>query len=186
LISITFAVIIWPSFSKSTAVDPESSSSIVFDSSTEEKNPERLIWKKSDKEKTLENLLALKNILENNQEKSIEDIEVEITNTCKYYITTNVVNVFDAYKFEVEVYPSGLTSGIDGGFRHVLPINFFEEYIVFRQLPSMKLMKASEAINLINEPDPTKIQRQEHLYDLTNNKTILINTSNIISCPLDN
>ncbi|MFO0743610.1 MAG: glutamate--tRNA ligase family protein [Candidatus Paceibacterota bacterium] len=46
----------------------------VFDSSTKEKNPERLIWKKSDKEKTLENLLALKNILENNQEKSIEDI----------------------------------------------------------------------------------------------------------------
>ena len=50
----------------------------VFDSSTEEKNPERLIWKKSDKEKTLENLLALKNILENNQEKSIEDIWSEV------------------------------------------------------------------------------------------------------------
>ena len=110
-----------------------------------------------------------------------KDIEVELTNTCKSYIKTKVVNVFDAYKFEAEVYPSGLTSGIDGGFRHVLPINFFEEFIVFRQLPSMKLMKASEAINLINEPDPTKIQRQEHLYDLTNNKTILINTSNIIS-----
>ena len=34
--------------------------------------------KKSDKEKTLENLLALKNILENNQEKSIEDIWSEV------------------------------------------------------------------------------------------------------------
>jgi glutamyl/glutaminyl-tRNA synthetase len=46
----------------------------VFDSSSDEKNPEKLIWKKSDKETTIENLFAIKNILESNSSESIEDI----------------------------------------------------------------------------------------------------------------
>lgn len=108
-------------------------------------------------------------------------IEVEVVNTCTPYIKTKVTNVYDDYKFEIEVYPSGTKSGIDGGYRRVEPINFFEEHIVFRQLPSMKLMKASEALKLIHEPNPTRIQRQTHLYDLTHDKTILINTSQVIS-----
>lgn len=46
----------------------------VFDSSSDEKNSEKLIWKKSDKETTIENLLTIKNILESNSSESIEDI----------------------------------------------------------------------------------------------------------------
>ena len=50
----------------------------VFDSSIEEKKAENIIWKKSDKEKTKENLLEIKDILEKSNEFDIEEIWKEI------------------------------------------------------------------------------------------------------------
>ncbi|MEI6352608.1 MAG: glutamate--tRNA ligase family protein [Candidatus Nomurabacteria bacterium] len=50
----------------------------VFDNSNEEKNPEKLIWKKSDKENTLINLQEIKDILEKNVSFDIEDLWKEI------------------------------------------------------------------------------------------------------------
>ncbi len=50
----------------------------VFDGTTEEKKAEKIIWKKSDKEKTKENLIEVKDILKKNENLNLEDIWKEI------------------------------------------------------------------------------------------------------------
>lgn len=50
----------------------------VFDGSTEEKKAEKIIWKKSDKEKAKENLLEVKDILNKSEDFDFEDLWKEI------------------------------------------------------------------------------------------------------------
>ena len=85
---------------------------------------------------------------------------------------TPVLSVIDENTFTVATNGAGPLSGTSGAFARTQPVNFFEENIVFRLLPSFKLISVSAVQDLINSalPDPNPDRRM--LYNVTTGQNV--------------
>lgn len=102
--------------------------------------------------------------------------EVNLFNINVPYMTTRVVNVFNTTEFEVVTSDTGDVSGIFGTYQPLKPVNFFDKYIVFRILPSMKLVKFAEVQSLLAECAPVIKTTPTYLTDINTGVSVIIDT----------
>jgi hypothetical protein len=91
---------------------------------------------------------------------------VDIYNTTTPEARLKVLRVVDEYSFEVRSLASGPTSGLIGGYSAVEPVNFYEQYIVFRYLPSYKLVPWQAVVDLLTSTVPTVGTAPVNLVDI--------------------
>jgi hypothetical protein len=101
--------------------------------------------------------------------------EVNLFNVNVPFLTSRVISILNDTEFEVGTSDTGDISGIFGTYQPVKPINFFDNYIVFRILPSMKLVKFSEVQSLLAECTPVIKSTPTYLTDINSGETIIVN-----------
>lgn len=113
--------------------------------------------------------------------------EVDVFNTVTPEARLKVLRVVDAYSFEVQSLAfaapscSGGTvpsSGSSGGYSPLAPVMFSEQYIVFRFLPSYKVVPWQEVIDLLQAATPTVGTAPVGLVDI--NTGDVINTTRTV------
>lgn len=77
-----------------------------------------------------------------------------------------VLKVIDAYTFEFKALATGPTSGVDGAWQPLADVNFYEQYIVFRLLPSYKLVPWQSVTALLAQCQPTYASAPVDLTDI--------------------
>lgn len=78
-----------------------------------------------------------------------------------------IISVTNEYYFSIDVPSIGLTSG-NLHYQPYSPINFYEEYCVFRLLPSFKLIPYSLVLQLFEESAPKQTLEIRELFNITN------------------
>jgi hypothetical protein len=91
---------------------------------------------------------------------------VDVYNTTTPEARLKVLRVVDEYSFEVKSLATGPTSGVAGGYSAITPVNFYEDYIVFRYLPSYKLVPWQEVVDLLDSTVPTLGTAPVNLVDI--------------------
>jgi len=97
---------------------------------------------------------------------------VDIYNTTTPEARLKVLRVVDAFSFEVQSLATGPTSGSTGGYSALAPVNFYEQYIVFRFLPSYKLVPWQDVLDLLATATPTIGTAPVSLTDIVTGDTV--------------
>jgi hypothetical protein len=89
-------------------------------------------------------------------------------------MTTSVVGIQSMFTFEVQTNMVGGQSGVAGGYQPVEPVNFYEDFIVFRLLPSMKVVSWPTVQAILNAGAPIANKPPVHLVDINNGSDRLV------------
>lgn len=69
--------------------------------------------------------------------------------------------------FSIQVPALGPTSGVNGAWQHVKETNFYEERVVFRLLPSFKLVPYQDILDIFDESAPDEAPPTRSIYNVT-------------------
>jgi hypothetical protein len=89
--------------------------------------------------------------------------------------------VIDDFTFTVPCMLYGATSGTSGGYQPTEPINFYEDWIVFRLLPSFQLVPIETIMNLFSSAAPKMMLGLRSLMNITTGLQQMIPQSQTIS-----
>jgi hypothetical protein len=89
-------------------------------------------------------------------------------------MTTPVVGIQSMFTFEVRTIMVGDQSGVAGGYQPVKPVNFYEDFIVFRLLPSMKIVSWPTVQAILNAGAPITNKPPVYLVDINNDNERLV------------
>lgn len=103
---------------------------------------------------------------------------VDVYNTTTAEARLPVLKVNDAYSFEVRSLATGPISGLTGGYSPLEPVIFSEQYIVFRLLPSYRLVSCQEVLDLLAAAAPSVSSAPVGLVDI--NTGDMIQTSRTV------
>ena len=103
---------------------------------------------------------------------SLGDAVTVYNMTASPSITATVTEVVDEYTFKFTTTAIGGTSGLTGGYAPVAPVNFYEQFIVFRYLPSYKLVPWQEVMDLLTAATPIVGTAPVDLTDIVTGNTI--------------
>jgi hypothetical protein len=89
-------------------------------------------------------------------------------------LTTQVTRLLSTTEFEVVTSDEGAVSGISGGYQPVEAINFYEDFVVFRLLPSMKLISWDLVMQILDAGEDLTQAAPVRMYDVTTGQTKLL------------
>ena len=92
--------------------------------------------------------------------------EVTLWNVNVPTMIAEVAAIHSMTEFEVRTSITGGTSGIEGSYQPVKPVNFYEDFIVFRLIPSMKLITWPMVQAILNAGFDQQIKPPVHLVDV--------------------
>jgi hypothetical protein len=98
-----------------------------------------------------------------------DSVNINAIGTITAVVLTTALSSTQA--FTISVPDAGPLSGA-GLFQGVKPVNFFDDYVVFRQLPNMKPLKISKALELLASYSAFRTNKQELLTDPVTGLTI--------------
>jgi len=85
-----------------------------------------------------------------------------------------VLSVINAYNFTVRGTLTGPTSGTNGAYQNNFVTDFYEDYIVFRLLPSFQLVPISVILELFSSCSPTTQAARRTIYNITTSSEVKI------------
>lgn len=85
-----------------------------------------------------------------------------------------VTNVYNAQQFVVQTYGVGLSNGDLGSYQPTRTKSFYEENLVFRLLPSFKLVPYATVAQLFSESAPLQDYSTRYLWNLTTDQPVMV------------
>ena len=86
--------------------------------------------------------------------------------------SSKIIEILDLYRFRIQCPIIGSTSGSNLSYQSLTPINFNEDRIVFKLLPSFKLVPYSYILDLFSSTSPIDDQTQRSLFEITSSSMV--------------
>lgn len=99
---------------------------------------------------------------------------INISNVNVQTLGNLIVSVIDNFNFSVPTLAYGATSGLNATFQDNFKTNFYENYVVFRLLPSFQLVPYSTIESIINNTAPIPYIDKKTLYNINTLATVNI------------
>jgi hypothetical protein len=81
-------------------------------------------------------------------------------------MTAPVKQVFSNSQFEVKTNMIGAESGVEGAYQPMKPVNFYDDFIVFRLLPSMSIVPWPTVLAILNVSGSQSVNTALTLFDV--------------------
>jgi hypothetical protein len=89
-------------------------------------------------------------------------------------LSVPVEHVYSSELFSVTVGDFGDVLGFDAAWQPAAPTNFYEEYIVFRMLPSFNLLSIEDLFEIFADTTPIQQQDRLQMYDITAQNDVIL------------